>query len=92
MVKTTIQEIEKKMDKEYGLVREPSEGTVYLMKRAEDRPDWAEEVAVKLESRWANQGGSRYMVLWSDVKTIPRKDLLEVIPESELIEIFKDLN
>ena len=59
----------------YGIVRECSEGTLYIMKPAPGRKGWAEEVAhhvggpVSDPKSWRLSMGAKYMVLIGDVDT-----------------------
>jgi len=73
---------------DYGVVRERSEGTLYLMRRCSARPGWAEEVAHRLDSGWygVQEGQSRYMVLEGDVTWAVRKN------KSELSKILDEID
>jgi len=60
-------------DVDYGIVSEPSEGTLYIMKPHPTRKEWAEEVAhhvrgsVNNPRSWVLSRGAKYMVLLDDV-------------------------
>jgi len=69
---------------EYGITRERSEGTFYLMKKSTVRKGWAEEVAGVLNGRWVkpSENQSKYMVLWNHVSPLKESDrsmLLEIL-------------
>ena len=71
---------------DYGLVTERSEGCLYLMKKCESRPGWAEEVAVRLDGEWNLSRGAKYMVLAGDVVWAKKGDkskLLKILEEAE---------
>ena len=72
--------------RDYGLVIERSEDRVYLMKKCESRPGWAEEVAVRLDGEWNPSRGAKYMVLAGDVAWAKEEDkskLLKILEEAE---------
>ena len=96
MQNQTIEQLGSKMDDVYGLVKERSEGTVYLMRKSPEVPGWAEEVAVRVGGEWCNLQkdgmGGRYMVLWDDVEEFTKEEILGGIPEKELVDIFGDLD
>lgn len=70
---------------EYGIVREPSEDQLYLMKRCRNRLGWAEEVAVKLEGGWSlAKNRSKYMVLVDDVTWATEEN------QSQLLKILEE--
>jgi hypothetical protein len=73
---------------DYGVVRERSEGTLYLMRKSPTTPGWAEEVAVRLDCGWVKtpDNQSKYMVLQSHVtwaEEANRSELIKILEEAE---------
>ena len=65
---------------DYGLVREPTEGTLYLMKKSGTRIGWAKAVGVKADSEWRGNP-PKYMVLSEDIQPIEKSRLLKILKE-----------
>jgi len=73
---------------DYGIVRERSEGQLYLMRKSLTSPAMAEEVAAKLDCGWVKtpDNESKYMVLRGDVswaKKANKSELEKILKEAE---------
>ena len=73
---------------EYGIVREPTEGTLHLMRKIKDKSGdgWCESVAYDYGNGWneAPEKSAKYRVLWNDVRVLGKSELLKILQEIKI--------
>ncbi len=86
----------KKTKHEYGYVREPSEGQLYLMKKRGDT-NWADAVAAHRGGKtyeaedWNKENYPFYAVFWNNCEEISL-ELAEALLESKSSDLEKKVN